>query len=300
MKRLSGTILFAIALLLANQLRAQDNHWAPGTLAYYLSTNTTAHARGHSNINNDECEVSGWNYLDYSGTNFQRLMTVTWSKNFWLRGVQGLAATPVGISNNLAGQTLLTMVSPRHYLRAHHVGVLRQFIAFLDTNNVIYLRKPLQQVQVGTSDTDVGILDADLPPSVGYLPVIPADYSKYLPSDFAYVQGIGMNQGLMLFSEPLNIQNPFVTWNSQISVPYGLPVKWDVPLRGGDSSDPVMLLINNQLVLVSHNFFATGGPNYAPQIGAINQQMHYLSTNNDAGSDYQLTPFSLTNWPTVH
>lgn len=62
-----------------------------------------------------------------------------------------------------------------------------------------------------------------------------------------------------------------------------------------------MLLINNQFVLVTHNYtgYQVGsGPNYAYQIDAINQTMHYLSTNNNVGTDYQLTQFSLTNWPT--
>lgn len=74
----------------------------------------------------------------------------------------------------------MTMVSSRHYLRAQHIGALSAgtLIAFLDTNNVIYWRTAVQEVQVGSSDTDVGILNADLPPSVGYLPVIPADYTN--------------------------------------------------------------------------------------------------------------------------
>jgi hypothetical protein len=80
------------------------------------------------------------------------------------------------------------MVSPRHYLRAHHVGAPGDLIAFLDTNNVIYWRMSVQQVEVG-SDTDVGLLNADLPPSVGYLPVIPADFTNYLPTtSYSYVQ----------------------------------------------------------------------------------------------------------------
>jgi len=44
----------------------------------------------------------------------------------------------------------------------------------------------------------------------------------------------------------------------------------------------------------------TGGPNYASQIPAINQAMHLLSTNNHVHTDYQLTEFSLTNWPVIH
>jgi hypothetical protein len=56
--------------------------------------------------------------------------------------------------------------------------------------------------------------------------------------------------------------------------------------------------------LVSHNWHAMNGygdgPNYALQFDAINEKMHYLSTNNSIGTNYQLTPFSLTNWPVIH
>ena len=289
-------VLLALIFSGVNALRAQSAE-APGTLAYYLATNTAAYANGHPAEEDSECEVSGWRYTDYSGTNFSLLSNTVWSAAFWLKGVHGLSATPIGISNNLAGQTLITMVSPRHYLRAHHIGTLHTMVAFLGTSNVIYLRYPLEQVQAGP-DTEVGILNADVPPEVGFLPVIPANYANWLPTD-GYVQGIGMNQGLMLFSQPMVLGGQFVVWNSSMAAPNGLASKWDVPIRGGDSSNPAGLLIGNQLVLVSHNYFVQGGPNYAMQIDVINKQMHYLSEHNHAGSDYQLTQFPLTNWPAI-
>ena len=68
-----------------------------------------------------------------------------------------------------------------------------------------------------------------------------------------------------------------------------------------------MLMIANQLVLISHNFAKPSygspvsfGPNYGLEFLAINQLMHYLSTNNLAGTDYQLKPFQMTNWPSIH
>jgi hypothetical protein len=110
-----------------------------------------------------------------------------------------------------------------------------------------------------------------------------------------------MNQDLKLFSQPMifgSLAN--VNWNSANSAPFGLTTLWNVGLRGGDSSAPERLLIGDQLVLISHNTSPGGGPNYTFYFQAINQQMHYLSTNNNAGTDYQLSPFSLTNWPSIH
>jgi long-subunit fatty acid transport protein len=122
----------------------------------------------------------------------------------------------------------------------------------------------------------------------------------------SYVQGIGLNQSLQWFSQPMTLGNPSVVWNSSITAPFGLGSNWDYSIFSGDSSNPETFLIGNQLVLVTHNYGIIPGtpiglgPNYAYQIDAINQQMHYLSTNNAVGTDYQMTPFSMTNWPTIH
>jgi hypothetical protein len=276
---------------------------APGTLAYYLSTNTVGYANGYSATTSNMLELANWTSATYSGTNLALLTNAVWSTNCWLHGVQGLSATCIGYSNGFSGQFLVTMVSPRHYLRAQHIGPLSSstLIAFLDTNNVIYWRTAVQEVQVGSSDTDVGILNTDLPPSVGYLPVIPANFTNYLPTtSYSYVQGIGLHQDLRMFSQPMTFVPTSVEWNSSVAPPFGLGTSWNITLFSGDSSNPDMLLINNQFILVAHNFHVGDGPNYAYQIDAINQQMHYLSTNNVVGTDYQLTSYSLTNWPTIH
>jgi len=279
-----------------------DSYIDVGTLAYHLSTNAVGRTNGYSGSFNDKFELSGWVYDTYSGTNMAHLTNSVWSTNFWLKGVQGLSATCIGFSNGLGGQGLVTMISPRHCLYASHMHFLPGYFmaAFLDTNNVIYWRTNMQNVVIG-NDVSMGILNADLPPSVGFLPVIPTNFSNYLPTNnYSYVQGIGMNQDMSLFSQPMVFPYPVVSWNSSIVAPFGLPINWNIVIRGGDSSDPERLLIGNQLVLASHNSNVQVGPNYAYQIDAINQQMHYLSTNNSVGTDYQLTQFPLTNWPTIH
>ena len=295
-------ISFVFAFALFNPVSGRAGSYiAPGTLAYYLSTNAVGYANGYSANYSNMLELANWTSGTYSGTNLALLTNAVWSTNCWLHGVQGLSATCVGYSNGFSGQFLVTMVSPRHYLRAHHVGAPGGLIAFLDTNNVIYWRTNMQQVQVGSSDTDVGFLNADLPSSVGYLPMIPANFTNYLPTtSFSYVQGIGLHQDLSLFSQPMTFPSSSVGWNSRVAPLFGLGPSWDFALFSGDSSNPEMFLINNQFVLVTHNFSAGSGPNYAYQIDAINQQMHYLSINNAVGTDYQLTLFSLTNWPTIH
>jgi hypothetical protein len=272
---------------------APDQFTSPGTLAYYLATNTASYADGRNGDFADFLELRQPN-----SSGLDRLTNASWSQSFWLKDVHGLCATPIGFTNYIGGQGLCTMVSPRHFLCATHMHPEAFTMVFLDTNNVVYFRKSLQRVDVG-NDISVGILNKDLPASVGFLPVLSSNYSNYLPRT-NYVQGIGMNQDLCLFSEPMKFDSrDYVNWNSAATVPTGLTKKWNITIRGGDSSNPALLVISNQLVLVSHNYMVGLGPNYAAQIPAINQAMHQLSTKNHAHTDYQLTELSLTNWPAI-
>jgi hypothetical protein len=297
----NGALIAQTAPATASSLPDTDVVPTTKTLAYHLATNAVGHARGMEGNSDDMWEVSGWRYSIYSGTNLAYLTNAKWSTNFWLAGVKGLSATCIGYSNGMGGQGLVTMVSPRHFLFATHMHPEGGLVAFLDPNNVLFWRKAVQRVDV-TNDTSVGILDADLPPSVGYLPVLPPDYLKYFSlKDASYVQGIGMNQGLRVFSQPMQLfDRSFVIWNIWRRPPFGLGTNWNVAIRGGDSSNPDMLLIGNQLVLASHTYTTGSGPNYAFQINDINRQMHYLSTANHVKKDYQLTQFSLTNWPVIN
>lgn len=286
------------AMMFLSQAKADqpvDDSTKPGTLAYHLATNATGRAEGRYGGYSDKVVLMAPNSIRLT-----HYADAEWSGKCWLSGVQGLSATPIGFSNVLNGQGLPTMISPRHYAGATHMHPEGYLIAFLDTNNVICWRKTLQRVDVG-GDTSVGILDADLPPSVGFLPVLPANFTNYLPTTFSNaVQGIGMNQDMYLFGQPMTFGNAaFVNWDSSKTAPLGLTTNWNVTIRVGDSSNPEMLLIGNQLVLVSHNAVVKGGPGYASQIPAINQAMHLLSTNNHVRTDYQLTEFPLTNWPTI-
>ena len=272
---------------------------APGTLAYHLSTNTAAHTNGISNIYLSEFPLANWTYASYYGTNLALLTNAVWSTNFWLKGVQGLSATSIGASNGLGGQGLVTMVSPRHYLMATHVG-WGGLMAFLDTNNLIQWRTTMQRIDIG-SDTSVGIIDADLPTSVGFLSLMPTNFIDYLPIGGAIVQGIGMNQDIRIIGQPMSFGSlGQVSWSVNGMAPFGLTTNWNTALRGGDSSAPERFLIANKLVLVADNGSSESGYNYAFQFNLINQTMHSLSTNNSVGSDFQLTTHSLTNWLTIH
>src|SRR5579859_6684470 len=132
----AGGLIFQAASLYAQGL-GDD---APGkeTLAHALAANAVRRANGLTGSTDDTRELANWSYGIYSTTNLHLLTNATWSTTCWLHGVRGLSATAIGYSNGMGGQTLLTMVSPRHYLFASHTHPEVSLVAFLDTNNVIY------------------------------------------------------------------------------------------------------------------------------------------------------------------
>jgi|GEM_PF-1407441 len=302
MKLKSLPLLGLISLALGIRLYASPqelddlaSNTQPATLAYHLATNAFAHAQGRRGGADELVEFQALLPLD-----LDRFVLPAWSYKFWLKDVQGLSATCIGYKDSHNGQGLITMISPRHYLCATHMHPEHQLAAFLDTHNQLHWRKTLERVDVGL-DTTVGLLDKDLPESVGFLPILPETYTNYLPTaGNAVVQGIGMNQDMLVFGEPMSFASGmFVSWNSHSRALYGLDTNWNVTIRGGDSSNPALLLVGQQLVLVSHNYTVGSGPNYARQILAINQAMHHLSVNHATGTEYQVTRFVLTNWPSL-
>lgn len=278
------------------------------SLAYHLATNAVGRAAGRTNPRAAmEFLVRGRGgpFTTLYGNDFRAV----WNRNFWLAGAKGLSATCVGYvcTNNQGYSFPLTMVSPRHYLAAAHVARGFSFFfggdaaVFAGTNNVTYYRHSLQWTNLG-SDIALGILDADLPAAVGFLPVLPGDYTNWLSP--TALEGIGRNQEYLAFAEAVYL-GALVSWSGRAPVPFGLGTNWtscadpaaECSLRSGDSSSPVRLLVGNQLVLVSAAHGATIGPNYALASGLINAQMHWLSTNNGLGTDYQLSIFNLSSWP---
>jgi hypothetical protein len=223
-----------------------------------------------------------------------------WSKTCWLYGVKGLSATCLGYTNGYGGAYPITMVSPRHYVASWHIAGWFPFCAgkdaavFLDTKNKLYQRRSIQCLNAG-NDIAVGLLDADLPPSVGFLPVLPANYTNYVGAS-DWVQGVGANCDLLVFSQPLRLDPVGVIWNSEGQINGGLATNWNHRLRNGDSSFPQRLLIGNQLVLVSCATTVMGGANYAQLAGRINAAMHQLSVTNHLSTDYQLTTVDLSGF----
>ena len=270
-----------------------------GTLAHYLATNTLSHASGKSLASNGLL-LNNWpsGTVTNHPTNLGYLSNLTWSTNCWLSGVQGLSATSIAAETRHSGQALVTMISPIHFIRAWHTSKSAHpgssNIVFLSSNNQLYWRTICEQTQIENTDITVGILNSELPTSVGYLPILPDNYFNYLPTNSTHIiQQIGMNQYMRVFSQPSWFDSQMsIYWDHTLEVPFGLSSEWNIKLTTGDSSAPERLLINNQLVLSSFHTGVPAGPNIIYFKNQINEIMTSLSESYSK-NNYQVEQMQL-------
>lgn len=270
-----------------------------GTLAYHFATNALAHASGKSLANNGLL-LNNWpsgTVINYP-TNLGYLSSLTWSTNCWLSGVQGLSATSIATESRESGQALVTMISPIHFIRASHTSLSvhpgYSNIAFLSSENQLYWRSVCEQNRIANTDITVGILNSELPTSVGYLPILPNNYLNYLPTGGTHIiQLIGMNQYMRVFSQPSWFDSQTsIYWDHSLEVPLGLSSEWNIKLITGDSSAPERFLINNHFFLISLNQGVPAGQNIIFYKNQINEIMTSLSEKYNK-NNYQITQIPL-------
>ena len=232
-----------------------------------------------------------------------------WRTNFWLWGVKGIAASSVGCQSDYQAIYAANMISPRHCLFVAHVrwryDNTNLPIRFIGTDNVganaNYTWARCLGSVIINNDVCVGLMDRDLPETVGYYAVLPKNFAAYTGAGRRVAwQGIGYSQDRMSFSQSVFMTTSNVCciqWEPQTPPLHGLSTNWGHKwLRSGDSSNPVRLLVGDQLVLVSMACGVQSGPVISAYFDQINAAMHHLSTNHHLASDYQLTSIDMSRF----
>ncbi|MEI6194345.1 MAG: hypothetical protein WCS42_08445 [Verrucomicrobiota bacterium] len=218
-----------------------------------------------------------------------------WTRNagFWLAFAPQITATVIASGTDQNMQIGGSAVTPRHVLNCSHAPYgAGQPLYFVDDTGTVIRRTVIDSVQV-SGDTHAALLDSNLPPSVHPFSVLPPSYTNQLATKRMAIQGVGMNQTKQMFPKLIGISDVGL---GAISASQWLGTDWNVDIHGGDSGHPIMLLIGTNLVLVAHWHTGNGGDNYAFIEPQINAALHYLSTNNGAASDYQLSTVNLSGY----
>ena len=324
-------LLTAVVILLAPTcLPAQ----ALGDLSYHIRTNSIAQTNnwGANPLGSNGAEamfLANPCLVQYPDGNPARVASTNWATtqplvrntNFWLHFAPEITAIPerfvttaTGGTNayKLNGQGALSAISPRHIMTVDHMlGVSNTndlHVLFIDDRGSNVVRSVIGVVELPNVDLDVGILDADLPPTVHPFKFLPLGYTNYLPELMlsgwkGKVQLIVCDQWRYLkpalWLMTVN-SGQFHLVNYTDDSPIWLGTNGNRVHIGGDSGCPFMALVGTNLVYISAYDTDTAGPDASSYAPDINTAMHYLSTNYQAGSDYQLKTYDLSDFVPNH
>ena len=237
-----------------------------------------------------------------------------------------LDLTPIAVWNSYGWgsggggqQRAGTLISPRHIMMANHFLIpTGSTIRFVSGSNVTVTRTLVAEQYVG-SDVMVGILDSDVPSSIGCVSVLGASSTSQLPIPlnggsapnwFYDLVTIYPNQyrqmgvGEQVVFDGSLIWGGYALTSVQRTI-FGLPgtnnrspfIQYVIV---GDSGSPCFIVLNGKLVLLTcwwQSSLGGGGPDYRMWTSQINAAMTSLSTSVGASTNYQLTLFNLSGFP---
>ncbi len=305
----SAAVSVNLSANIRTNLVARTNHWG----ANPLGVNGAESIFLSSPCLPQNIDGSSWGV---TSTNWATTQPLVRNTNFWLYCAPEITAIPqrfaTGGANayQLGGAGGFMAISPRHILTVNHMlgagNTNDQNLLFIDERGSNVVRWLVGVVELSSVDFDVGILNADLPPTVHPFTVLPAGYTNYLrqlsvPGLRGQVQLVVCDQwralkpALWQLSANNGLFN-LVYFNDDS--PLWLGTNGNRAHIGGDSGCPIMALVGTNLVCVSTYDEGATAPDVAGYIPDINAAMHGLSVACNAGSDYQLTTCNLSGFAT--
>lgn len=214
----------------------------------------------------------------------------------WVSGVDLTCVSPWNSTDNAnrAG----TLISPRHIIFAAHYQINNgATIRFIDSNNNIVTRTMVNKLTHPNytpyyPDLTIGLLDSDVPNTIGFVKILPQNWNNYLPS----LSSLYRLPCLVLDQEEKALISELFTLNTIAG--FSLPlagssrVNFSESIITGDSGNPAFLIIDGELVIITVWTFggAGAGTSIVFHKDAINTMMATL------GGGYSLTEIDLSGF----
>ena len=230
--------------------------------------------------------------------------------NCWLNGVANISCfSPAQRSGANWWQRGGTLITRKHVLFAKHfvTSVLPNGgtpLIFVDENNNA-IRRNIINYGYDLTDIAIAVLDQEVPSNIEIAKVLPPNYTEYLKIsglDDDMILAVGLDQeekailkrtsfvfGSYLVSDGqggfvnvpnINVSNPLITH------PY---YAFTETIIVGDSGNPVFIIIDNELVVLTTWWTPSTGPFITTRYDAVNAIINNLSP----GEGYGLTPVDL-------
>jgi len=250
--------------------------------------------------------------------------------NCWINGVSNIScfspAQRSGAAWNTRAGTLITtkhIIQAKHYLTSILPGGTP--IIFVDENNNAISRK-IVGYATDSTDIAIGLLDSDVPNNIKIAKVLPKNFRDYISHTVLEIENNSLVSFVLtpfLYSVSLDQEEKAIlkifsggyATNSSDGVRYvsaefyspkandsyllnqqpnPLPNQfssWSETIIAGDSGNPIFLIIDNQLVVLTTWWSPGNGPFISDSVryDAINSLIESLSP----GAGYSLTPIDL-------
>jgi hypothetical protein len=217
--------------------------------------------------------------------------------NCWLNGVDNISCfSPAQRSGANWWQRGGTLITRKHALFAKHFATSiisgGTPLIFVDEYNNAISRKIINY-GYDSSDIAIALLDSEVPSNIKIAKVLPPNYQDYIEtSSYKYVVGLDQEEKAIIkrnnlayitdlvdvpriVSIPLDNLDPYYSFTEDIIV--------------GDSGNPVFIIIDNELVVLTTWFTPYSGPFITTRYDVVNSIINNLSP----GEGYGLTPVDL-------
>lgn len=221
----------------------------------------------------------------------------TRNPNCWLNGVTNISCfSPAQRSGANWWQRGGTLITRKHALFAKHFATSiisgGTPLIFVDEYNNAISRKIINY-GYDSSDIAIALLDSEVPSNIKIAKVLPPNYQDYIEtSSYKYVVGLDQEEKAIIkrnnlayitdlvdvpriVSIPLDNLDPYYSFTEDIIV--------------GDSGNPVFIIIDNELVVLTTWFTPYSGPFITTRYDVVNSIINNLSP----GEGYGLTPVDL-------
>lgn len=205
-----------------------------------------------------------------------------------------LDLTGVSPWNSAGGEQFAgTLVSPRHVIYATHFQIPKgATVRFVTRSDEVVERTLVGTISLPHADASldpditVGVLDRDVPPTIGFASILPDDWAAYLADGPLCIPCLAIDQEEKALVTTLRLLGE----RAAFAAPDAAPQRsFHEDLVRGDSGHPAFMIVDGQLVLVTVWSYGPAGLGtfVTRQRAAIDAIMAEL------GGGYRLAPVSL-------
>ena len=261
--------------------------WIANSLALHCEQQVDSRLSGNMTVYSSQDSINGNTFIR--------------NNNCWVNDIDLTCVSPW----NSTGRTTMggTLISRKHVLFCEHLNFRPEIgatIKFVTSDNVVVSRTITNRLTHPSyvpyyPDICIGVLDFDVPESISFAKILPANWRSYLPSlsTSSTIPTLRLNQQEKAsVADWLGVRYPELG-RFQLQYPSSiLRQAYYENIIVGDSGNPVFIIINGYLVVLGTftSGGAGGGTSISEHIEAINTMMTTL------GGGYQLTEISLSGF----